>query len=120
MQAVTLPLRRAEDGRVAFPWRPVILVLDVERFVVPAMDAQVLLTELRRLPDGRYPLAAAAVEKVARGLLKGAPAPFSEDEMPTLLRAVEGVRARRRLPAGLRTLRDALMRRIDSPATAAQ
>jgi hypothetical protein len=115
MSTVDLHFRRAEDGRVAFPWRPLIAVLDVERYVVPAMDAQVLLTELRRLPAARYPAAASVTEKITHGLSKGSPASFPEEEVPTLLRAVEGVRARRRLPAGLRALRAALLRRIDGP-----
>jgi hypothetical protein len=122
MSTVHLPLRRAEDGRLAFPWRPVIVELDVERYVLPAMDTQLLLTELRRLPAGRYPLAANVTESVARGLSKGTPVAFSGEGVPTLLRAVEGVRARRSLPAGLRPLREALLRRIaaETPAGRSQ
>ena len=50
---------------------------------------------------------------MARGLAKGWPASFSEQDEPILLRAIEGVRARRPLPTGLRSLREGLLRRID-------
>jgi hypothetical protein len=112
MRVANLPLRRAEDGRYAFPWRPVIVVLNLERHVLPAMDTQLLRTELNRLPADRYSAAATVSANIARGLLSGSPVPLSEAEQLTLLRALEGVRASRPLPAGLRTLREALVQRF--------
>ena len=111
--ATGIPYRRLEDSLRAFPWRPFILVLGTDRYVLPAMDTHSLLIALRTLPAGRYQSAGRIAETVARGLAKGWPASFSEQDEPILLRAIEGVRARRPLPTGLRSLREALLRRID-------
>lgn len=108
MSTLHLPERRAADGLAAFQARPVIVAVAGRRHVLSPTDTQFVLRELARLPEARWPAAASATEIVSVGLSHGWPIAFDEDEERALLRAVEGVRARRKLSAGLRSLREAL------------
>ena len=112
MEALTPPRRRAGDGRFAFQVLPFIVTFGTERHTLSSADAQILLTELGRLPHGRYPLAETAAERLGAALSRGWAAAFTPVEEPTVLRALESVRVRRRLPVALAALREGLVRRI--------
>lgn len=105
---VHLPERRAEDSADAFQARKVVVAVAGRRHVLTPSDAQFLLTGLSKLRGTRWKAAESASTIVSVALSHGWPVAFAEDEERALLRAVEGVRARRTLSPGLRALRDAL------------
>ena len=101
--------QRREDWGVAFQVRPVVVDLGGRRHTISPHEAHLLLGELGRLPKARHQ----AAEDTAVGLVSAlaggvAFAPCDEDRR-CLLRAVEGVRARRALPTGLVRLRNLLL-----------
>jgi hypothetical protein len=107
---IQLPERRAGDGLDAFQARPVIIAVGGRRHLLTALDGQLLLRELARLPADRWPAAGSATTILSAALSVGWPVAFAEDEQRALLRAVEGVRARQSLSPGLGGLRDTLLR----------
>jgi hypothetical protein len=109
METVYLPHRRSKDVLAPFQVRPLIVSLGERRRLISSTDTHFLLTELGRLPEARWPAARAIRERMITGLGRGWPVTLAEDEVPALLRAVEGARTRRPLSAGLRSLRDALV-----------
>jgi hypothetical protein len=113
-ESVTVLTRRAPDRRLAFQARPFVVDLGSARYLLTPLDAQLLLGELDRLPVGRYPGAARTAEMMLNGLVVARATFLGEEEQRTVLRAVEGVRARRRLTAGLGALRQALVERLPS------
>jgi hypothetical protein len=102
--------RRAEDTLHTFQARSVLLAIGGRRHVLSPTDAQFLLTELAGLPATRWPAAESARAIISGALANGRPAAFSEKEERVLVRAVEGIRARRKLSPGLSAIRDALLR----------
>jgi hypothetical protein len=105
---VYLAHRRSQDVLTAFQARSMIVSLRGQRRLISATDAHFLLQELTSLPETRWPAAPALRERMVTGLGRGWPITLTDDEEPTLLRAVEGARTRRPLTASLRLLRDAL------------
>jgi hypothetical protein len=112
MHAAHLPYRRSQDRLTHYQGRPLIITVGGRRRVLTATDTQFLLAELNRLPETRWPAVFSLRERMLVGLSRGWPVTLTEDERPTLLRAVEGARTRRQLSTSLRLLRDAL-----APAT---
>lgn len=106
--AIQLPERRAGDALDAFQVRAVIVAVAGRRHALTATEAQFLLRELARLPSDRWPAAGSATAIMSAALSVGWPVAFADDEERALLRAVEGVRARRALSPGLATLRNTL------------
>jgi hypothetical protein len=106
---IQLPERRTGDGLDAFQARSVIIAVGGRRHLLTPLDGQFLLRELARLPAGRWPAAGSATTIMSAALSVGWPVAFAEDEQRALLRAVEGVRARRSLSPGLGALRDTLL-----------
>jgi hypothetical protein len=106
---IELPERRSGDSLDAFQVRAAIIAIGSRRHPLTATEAQFLLRELARLPADRWPAAGSATTIMSAALSVGWPVAFAEDEQRALLRAVEGVRARRTLSPGLSTLRDTLL-----------
>jgi hypothetical protein len=106
---IHLPERRAGDNLDAFQVRAVIVAVAGRRHPLTATEAQFLLRELSRLPADRWPAAGSATTILSAALSVGWPVAFAEDEQRALLRAVEGVRARKSLSPGLATLRGTLL-----------
>ena len=106
---IHLPERRAGDNLDAFQVRAVIVAVAGRRHPLTATEAQFLLRELARLPADRWPAAGAATTILSAALSVGWPVAFAEDEQRALLRAVEGVRARKSLSPGLGALRSTLL-----------
>jgi len=106
--AVHLPERRAEDSMAAFQARKVVVSVAGKRQLLTPTDARFLLTDLSKLRGTRWRAAESASAIISVALSQGWPVALAEDEERALLRAVEGVKARRTLSPGLRSLRDAL------------
>jgi hypothetical protein len=105
-----LPGRRAEDTLHTFQARSVIVAVCGRRHALSPTDAQFLLTELAGLPATRWPAAEPTRAAISDALANGRPTEFTESEERVLVRAVEGIRARRALSPGLSAVRDALVR----------
>jgi hypothetical protein len=87
----------------------VIIAVGSRRHALTSTESQFLLRELARLPADRWPAAGSATTIMSAALSVGWPVAFAEDEQRALLRAVEGVRARRSLSPGLGALRETLL-----------
>ncbi|HST26444.1 MAG TPA: hypothetical protein VLJ76_10660 [Gaiellaceae bacterium] len=107
--ALHLPERRAEDSLFSFQARQVVLGTGGRRFVIEPVDARFLLVELAKIEGTRAKAARSASTIVSVALSQGWPVAFAEDEERALVRALEGLRARRPLSPGLRALRDELV-----------
>jgi hypothetical protein len=106
---IQLPDRRAADSLDAFRVRAVIIAVAGRRHALTATESQFVLRELARLPADRWPAAASATAIMSAALSVGWPVAFADAEERALLRAVEGVRARRTLSPGLTALRSTLV-----------
>lgn len=93
--------------------RAIRIVIDSGDCVVPVLDAQALVTELRRLPADTHPDAAAAAVVIDATIEDETAVPritLGPSERHSLGSALESMLVReRRLPEGLRCVRDALM-----------
>jgi hypothetical protein len=102
--------QRQGDWNFAYTVRPVVIELDDRRHSISALEAQLLLGELGRLPRARYEAAEEIACGLVHGLAGGCAVSRDGAERGALLRAIEGVRARRGLPSGLAQLRTLLLR----------
>lgn len=107
-ETVSVRAQRIDDWAFAFQTRPFVVELGSRRHTISPLEAQLLLGELARLPEGRHQAAAQTAESVRRSLSRGQAIAFDEAEQRVVLRAIEGVRARRRLSTGLARLRNLL------------
>jgi len=104
--------RRASDARFAFQVRPAIVVVRGERHVLAPFDVQLLINALTRLPRQRHAAAPLAARRLQVSLAGGNAVVAGDDDELALLRALESIRARQRLPKGLHRLREILMRPV--------
>jgi hypothetical protein len=109
-ETVKASAKRQDDSGFAYCVRPVVIELDSRRQTISAIEAQLLLGELGRLPRARYRAAEETAIGLVRGIAGGCAVSLQDDERGALLRAIEGVRARRGLPSGLAQLRTLLLR----------
>ena len=107
--------QRIEDLDRAFHTRPFLFESGGHRCPVSPLEAQLLLSELKHLPRSRYPAAAAAAHGVNAGHSRGGVMSVDADEARCLLRAIEGVHARRGHKPGLTALQALLLRRSSAP-----
>ncbi len=114
-ETVTASAQRMDDWNFAYHVRPVVIDLGEQRQTISPLDAQLLLGELARLPTARHRTAAATAESIICGLTRACAVSLDEDDQRTVLRAVEGVRARRRLSCGLGSLRALLVHLLAEP-----
>jgi len=111
-QGETVPSspQRLDDWSFAYQVRPVVIDLGTRRQTVSALDVQLLLGELGRLPRARHQAAEETAVDIVHGLASGRAIALEADGRRCMLRAIEGIRARRSLPAGLARLRELLVR----------
>lgn len=102
--------QRLTDWDFAYQVRPVVLELGERRETITRYDAQLLLGELGRLPKARHQAAEEAAMDIVHGLAAACAVELGDDGRRCVLRAIEGVRARRGLTSGLAQLRELLMR----------
>jgi hypothetical protein len=102
--------QRLNDWSFAYYVRPVVLELGGRRQTITPHDAQLLLGELGRLPKARHRAAEDTAADLVHGLAAGCAVTLGADGRRCVLRAVEGIRARRPLTSGLAQLRELLMR----------
>jgi len=102
--------QRRDDWNFAFHVRPVAVVIAGRRLTVTAHEAQLLMGELGRLPRARHRAAEETATALMHGLASNSAVVLDEDSRRCMLRAVEGLRARGPLPAGVAKLRLALLR----------
>ena len=103
-------LQRRDDWSFAFQVRPVVVDLGERRHTISPHEAQLVLGELGRLPKARHRAAEETAIGLVSALAGGVAFAPGDDERRCLLRAVEGVRARRTLSTGLVRLRELLVR----------
>lgn len=111
-QAENVPAspQRSDDWAFAYQVRPVVIDLDARRLTISPVEAQLLLGELGRLPRARHRAAEETAADIVHGLAAGCAIALDDEGRRTVLRAIEGVRARRGLPHGLAQLRDLILR----------
>jgi hypothetical protein len=109
-ESVTASAHRRDDWNYAYHVRPVVINLGDRRQTISPLEAQLLLGELGHLPRARHRAAEKTATDVVHGLAAGCAIPLDEDGRRTVLRAIEGVRARRGLSGGLGRLRELLVR----------
>jgi hypothetical protein len=102
--------QRLNDWGFAYHMRPVVIELGAQRRTIALFEAQLLLGELGRLPRARHEAAEETAVDVVHGLANGKAVALDDDGRRCLLRAIEGVRARRGLTTGLKHLRELLLR----------
>jgi hypothetical protein len=107
--------QRVGDWDRAFHARPFLLEAAGRRCPISPLEAQLLLAELKRLPHDRHPAAEATALRVNLGLARGGVLVVDDEEARALLRAIEGIHARRGHLPGLTGLQALLLRR-PSPA----
>jgi len=107
---VPVSLQRLDDWGAAYQVRPVVIDLGSRRQTISPVEAQLLLGELGRLPRARHQAAEQTAVELMHGLAAGCAFSPDDEGRRCLLRAVEGVRARRGLPHGLVQLRELLVR----------
>jgi hypothetical protein len=107
---VPVSLQRLNDWGAAYQVRPVVIELGSRRQTISPVDVQLLLGELGRLPRARHQAAEQTAVQLMHCLAAGCAFSADDDGRRCLLRAVEGVRARRGLPRGLVQLRELLVR----------
>jgi len=101
--------QRLADWGASFHVRPLVVELNGRRQPIAPVEAQLLLAELGRLPKARHQAAEETAVAVVRGLAAACIVELDDDRRRTLLRAIEGIRAARRLPPGLARLRNMLL-----------
>jgi hypothetical protein len=104
-----VPARRADDWQLAYHVRPVVVDLGDRRHTISAHEAQLVLVELGRLPGDRYRSAEETAASLMHTLAAGGALALGDNERRSVLRAVEGIRARRGLGVGLAELRRLLL-----------
>jgi hypothetical protein len=102
--------QRLNDWGCAYQVRPVVIELDSRRQTISPLDAQLLLGELGRLPRARHRAAEQTAVELMHCLAAGCAVSLDDDGRRCLLRAIEGVRARRGLQRELAQLRELLLR----------
>ncbi len=102
--------QRLEDWGVSYHVRPLVVELEGRRQPISPADAQLLLTELGKLPRARHRAAEETAVAIVRGLASACIVVLDDDGRRSLLRAIEGVRTTRRLSNGLAQLRELLLR----------
>src|SRR5690349_5480826 len=110
--AETVPVspQRLSDWGFAYHVRPVLLEVGDQRQAITPYDAQLLLGELGRLPRARHQAAEDTAADIVHGLAAACAVTLRDESRRCVLRAVEGVRARRTLTTGLAQLRELLVR----------
>jgi len=106
--------QRLDDWGFAYQVRPVVIDLGTRRQTVSALDVQLLLGELGRLPRARHQAAEETAVDIVHGLAAGCAIALEADGRRCMLRAIEGIRARRSLPVGLARLRELLVQAPES------
>jgi hypothetical protein len=106
---VTPSPQRHQDWSFAFHVRPVVLEIEGRRLTITLHEAQLLLGELGRLPRVRHRAAEDTAAELMHGLAAGSGVVLDEEARRCMLRAVEGLRARGPLTAGVAKLRLALL-----------
>ncbi len=101
---------RRDDWSYAYHVRPLVVDLGDRRHTISALEVQLLLGELGRLPKARHRAAEEAACGLVHALASGCAIGLGEDEKRVVLRAIEGVRAGRGLTGGLARLRELLLR----------
>ena len=101
--------QRRDDWDFAFQVRPVLVELDGRRVTITPHEAQVLLTQLGRLPRSRHQAAEDTAAEIVNGLASGSVISLGGDSRPCVLRAIEGLRLGGGLPTGLAKLRISLV-----------
>jgi hypothetical protein len=101
--------QRRDDWEFAFQVRPVVVELDGRRLTISPQAAHLLLAELGRLPRMRHQAAEDTAAELMHGLAAGCAVSLDEDAQRCVLRAIEGVRVRGKLHAGLAALRLSLL-----------
>ena len=105
--------QRLDDLNFAYQVRPVVIELAGRRQAVSSLDVQLLLGELGRLPRARHQAAENTAVDIVHALAAGYVIALEADGRRCVLRAIEGIRARRALPSGLARLREMLVRSTD-------
>jgi hypothetical protein len=105
--------QRLNDWSFAYQVRPVVIDLGTQRQTISPMEAALLLGELGRLPRARHGAAEETALDVVHGLAAGCAVALNDDGRRCVLRAIEGVRAKRALPSGLARLRELILRSPD-------
>ena len=115
-QGETVPAspQRLNDWSFAYQVRPLVIEIGAQRQTISAVEAQLLLGELGRLPRARHQAAEDTAADLVHGLAAGSAVALGEDGRRCVLRAIEGVRASRGLTAGLGRLRELLVRAPDA------
>jgi hypothetical protein len=106
---VPVSSQRLDDWNAAYQVRPVVIDLGDRRQTISPHEAQLLLGELGRLPRARHRAAEETALDIVHGLAVGCAVTLGDEGRRCVLRAVEGVRARRGLPSGLAQLRELLL-----------
>jgi hypothetical protein len=101
--------QRRDDWEFAFQVRPVVVELDGRRLTISPQEAHFLLAELGRLPRARHQAAEETAAELMHGLAAGCAVSLDDDGRRCVLRAIEGVRVRGKLSAGLAELRLSLL-----------
>lgn len=101
--------QRRDDWELAFQVRPVVVELDGRRLTISPQDAHFLLAELGRLPRARHQAAEETAAELMHGLAAGCAVSLDDDARRCVLRAIEGIRMRGKLSAGLAELRLSLL-----------
>jgi hypothetical protein len=104
-----VPAQRAHDWQLAYHVRPVVVDLGDRRHAISAHEAQLVIVELGRLPGNRHRAAEEAAASFMETLACGGAVELGANERRSVLRAVEGIRARHGLSAGLAELRRLLL-----------
>ena len=102
--------QRLGDWNFAYHVRPVVFELGERRQAISPLEAQLLLGELGRLPKARHQAAEETAADIVHGLAAGCAVALHQEGRRCVLRAIEGVRARRGLTGGLAPLRELLLR----------
>ena len=104
-----MPAQRAYDWQLAYHVRPVVVDLGDRRHTISAHEAQLVLVELGRLPGNRHRSAGETATSFMNTLAGGGALALGDNERRSVLRAIEGIRARHGLSAGLAELRRLLL-----------
>jgi len=101
--------QRRDDWEFAFQVRPVVVELAGRRLTISPQEAHSLLAALGRLPRARHHAAEETAAELMHGLAAGSAVSLDDDARRCVLRAIEGVRMRGKLSAGLAELRLSLL-----------
>lgn len=101
--------QRLEDLSFAYQVRPLVIEADGRRMTISSHEAQLLLGALGRLPQARHRAAEQVAADIVHGLAAACVVSLDDDARRCVLRAIEGIRAHRKLPSALTRLREHLL-----------